>query len=299
MCIRDSARPPLEENQDFVPPAAPEYRNGHAGIPVSLLPQRNPGASGISDIPSAPIGPAPEPVPEPVSEWPQEWPADSMPAQTPAAAEPGPWPAERRERPVPANTSSFFAAREQVAAQPASNGVHRTGVPNLDYEPVPEAPEVAGPADRAQPAPAAAAGDSIFEKMLSEWLIDDPNELAKSTDLDWQTVWDHGWSAAAAAEEAPVAQHTEHGLPMRTPGERLVPGAAGNGENGRNGGAHRGSDGDEAPEANESTCDTGPIAIPRDPESVRRSIGNHFGGVHAGRSHARDSAREGRETDQE
>ena len=44
-----------------------EYRNGHVDVPVSLLPQRNPGASGISGIPSVPI----EPAPEPVSDWPR------------------------------------------------------------------------------------------------------------------------------------------------------------------------------------------------------------------------------------
>ena len=38
-----------------------------------------------------------------------------------------------------------------------------------------------------------------------------------------------------------------------------------------------------------STFDTGPIMIPRDPEAVRSSIGSHFGGVHAGRAHARDT----------
>lgn len=273
--------------QAFVPDVAAtsEYRNGHAGIPVSLLPQRNPGASGISDIPSAPIEIAPdaEPEPAPVSEWPEDWPADSMPAQTPDV-DPAPWqtPLERHERPVPTNTASFFASREQVAQ--ATNGVHLP-------EPLDDVERADEPAD--QPAPAT-GGSSIFESMLSEWLIDDPTELAKSTDLDWQTVWDHGWSAAAAAEDAPVAQHTEHGLPMRSPGERLVPGAAGNGHDIRNGGAHRGADADTA-EADDSTFDTGPIVIPRDPDAVRSSIGNHFGGVHAGRSRAREA----RETDRE
>ena len=64
-------------------------------------------------------------------------------------------------------------------------------------------------------------------------------------------MWDHGWSAAAAAEEAPVAEHTEDGLPVREPGARLVPGAASHGADGaqrchRNGGAHRSDDGDDA-----------------------------------------------------
>ena len=79
----------------------------------------------------------------------------------------------------------------------------------------------------AVPSQTSGSDDSIFQKMLSEWLIDDPHELAQSTDLDWKTVWDKGWEAAAAAEESPVSQHTEHGLPMREPGARLVPGAAG------------------------------------------------------------------------
>lgn len=251
----------------------PDYRNGHSEIPVSLLPQRNPGASGISDIPSAPVSALVDTDAQPAEQdWPRDdWPADSMPGQTPVAEEPQRWhlPVESAERPVPTDTSSFFAAKAHAAS--------------LDLR-QPEDTE----------APVVAAGGSIFEKMLSEWLIDDPTELAKSTDLDWQTVWDQGWSAAVAAEEAPVVEHTEHGLPMRQPGARLVPGAAatggpGNGE-GRNGGSHRGPDDEQ-----DSTLDTGPIMIPRDPEAVRSSIGNHFGGVHAGRMRAR----EGRETDDE
>lgn len=226
----------------------PQYPYGHADIPISLLPQRNPGASGIAGIPSAPIEPA-EPVAQPEDrlrerEWPEEH----------RAAEPAPA--------APADTSSFFAAG--------------SGRKEQRPEPKPQAE--------------AATGGSIFDTMLSEWLIDDPFTLANSTDLDWQTVWDKGWSAAAAAEEAPVEERTAEGLPVREPGARLVPGAAAtgeNGRNGRNGGSHRGPD---VPDArDDSTFDTGPIVIPRNPEAVRSSIGNHFGGVHAGRSHARDA----------
>jgi hypothetical protein len=130
--------------------------------------------------------------------------------------------------------------------------------------------------------------------MLSEWLID-PTELANSSDLNWESVWDHGWSAAAAAEEAPVTSHTEHGLPVRDPGARLVPGAAdtpaqqGAGTGGhRNGGAHRIPDGDDEV-ASSAEAGTGVDAVPvRDPDAVRASISNHFGGVHAARSHGRE-----------
>ena len=72
--------------------------------------------------------------------------------------------------------------------------------------------------------PTAGSDDAIYQEMLSEWL-DDPFDLAKSADLNWETVWDHGWAAAEAAEDAPVDEHTEEGLPVREPGARLVPGA--------------------------------------------------------------------------
>ena len=112
----------------------------------------------------------------------------------------------------------------------------------------PPPPEHVRP-EAAAPSPTAGSDDAIFQKMLSEWLIDDPTELAQSTDLDWKTVWDSGWEAAAAADEAPVAQHTEHGLPMREPGARLVPGAAEGQDDGHNGrhrnGGTNGSNGDQ------------------------------------------------------
>lgn len=267
-------------------PQDPGYVNGHADIPVSLLPQRNPGASGISGIPAVPPA-EPPPIDEPDPDWPdEEWPADSMPAQT-SQPPPPQYPPPPPQRPT--NTAPFFASREQAAGRPVppplpprtpapngvpeytngasrppTNGVHRPPERAPEPEPAAVAPEVTEQ-------PQQPTDGSIFEKMLSEWLIDDPNELAQSTDLDWKTVWDDGWEAAAAAAEAPVEQHTEAGLPMRRPGVRLVPGAA---------------DAADADPAN---------GRHRDPESVRNTISNHFGGVHAGRSHARES----RETDSE
>lgn len=170
------------------------------------------------------------------------------------------------ERPAqaPTDTSSFFAARAQA--------------PNAMPEPVRPAPEPVRPA--AQPAPpvrpaptpqpstTAGSEDAIYQKMLSEWLIDDPTQLANSTDLDWQTVWDQGWSAAAAAQDAPVVEHTEAGLPVRQPGARLIPGSPDEGDH---------------PEATDED------APRRDPAAVRASISGHFGGVHAGRSQSRDT----------
>ncbi|BBY79838.1 sensor histidine kinase [Mycolicibacterium pulveris] len=155
--------------------------------------------------------------------------------------------------------------------------------PSLETTPAEPEPEPTA----TEPSATAGSDDAIYQKMLSEWLID-PTELANSTDLDWESVWDHGWSAAAAAEEAPVLRRTEEGLPVREPGARLVPG---------------GADAPDAPDANEPvdharhrTDDTQPgsdsevaSAPRRDPEAVRASISSHFGGVHAGRSHARET----------
>jgi hypothetical protein len=152
--------------------------------------------------------------------------------------------------PAPTNTAAFFSSRARAAEESST-------------QPEPQAQ---------RPPVSANAGseDAIFQKMLSEWLIDDPTELAHSTDLDWKSVWDHGWSAAAAADQAPVVEHTDEGLPVRQPGARLVPGA---------------------PEevADETTTDDEPV---RDPEAVRASFSSHFGGVEAARSEAKQSGSE-------
>ena len=135
----------------------------------------------------------------------------------------------------------------------------------------------------------AGSDDAIYQKMLSEWLID-PHEIANSSDLNWESVWDHGWSAAEAADEAPVVAHTEDGLPVRQPGARLVPGGVEPVNGGhRNGGAHRSADSDDEV-ASPFDADNGSDSLPlRDPDAVRASISNHFGGVHAGRTHARET----------
>jgi len=249
----------------------PQYRNGHSEVPVALLPQRDPGASGISDVPAS-LGPPTDAQPGQAEDgWPDdEWPEDSMPAQT------GYEPVER-----PVDTSSFFAARQQAAVE------QRPVAPEPQPEPEP------------QPSSTAGSDDAIYQRMLSEWLVD-PHDLANSTDLNWESVWDSGWSAAEAADEAPVEQHTEEGLPVREPGARLVPGAAETAgsdvERQRNGGAHRNTDDDDEVASAAEFGSPGPDAsfaggaLPqRDPDAVRASISSHFGGVHAGRSHARET----------
>lgn len=316
--------------------------NGHGDLPFDLLPQRDPGASGITGIPA--VAAEPEHNGSAVHEPADEWPADSMPAQDHHGLddeEPEPEPGEPATQAF-TNTSAFFASR----AHAARNGVQHDE-PYEDSDESPDAFETAEVSESAesQESDPAGDGDPIYQKMLSEWLID-PTQIARSSDLDWKSVWDHGWSAAAAAEEKPVTQHTEEGLPMREPGARLVPGAAeaepepaadreepeernGRHSAGRNGyftprlNGHSEDHSDSSSEGrlNEETAaeDTTEDGLPRrpahrndevgngvasapkhdaesrgpgwrrDPEAVRASISNHFGGVHAGRSHARET----------
>ena len=93
-------------------PAAPEYRNGHVDIPVSLLPQRNPGASGHL---GRSVGASPSPSPEPEPELGGR---GRVAGRLDARADRG-VDARTRRSPSgpsgPTDTSAFFAAR---GAQP-------------------------------------------------------------------------------------------------------------------------------------------------------------------------------------
>src|SRR5690606_21418656 len=100
-------------------------------------------------------------------------------------------------------------------------------------------------------------GDSpIFKSMRSGWLAD-------GGEGEWhETEVDRGWERAEeVAEEKPVAEATSAGLPMRQPGERLVPGSV--------------------------TQPTGTKT--RDPEAIRRRLQSHTAGVSRGRRAATSS----------
>ncbi len=105
---------------------APQYRNGHSEVPVALLPQRDPGASGISDVPASLAPSAAAQQSQTEDGWPEdEWPEDSMPAQTPEypAHEPveDEWGAPAVPADRPTDTSGFFAARQQAAGHGVSD----------------------------------------------------------------------------------------------------------------------------------------------------------------------------------
>jgi signal transduction histidine kinase len=236
------------EPPDAVPAAA--HRNG-SGPPVTLLPRRTPGSSGITDVPAQSAERQQQERRELATPW---WEKNGIQHQPEQTEPPKPTEPEPAAPQAPSDTSGFFAVR------PSS-----------------------GPAEPATPG--AADDDVIYQGMLAEWLSD-PHDLVQSPDLDWQSVWDRGWSLAAEAEDKPVESHTDHGLPVRTPGAQLVPGA----------GEARGAAGPDGLDEHEDPGDASApqpqhAAAVRDPEAVRASIGSHFGGVHSGRSHARETDR--------
>lgn len=247
-------KPPSPEpaqGPDTAAPAVVRHNGAGAGgaggagqpvPPVSLLPRRNPGSSGITDIPAEPAQHQPRRRRELKTPW---WETQHQAKQTPA---PAPQPASAQ---AASDTSAFFARRSSAAnatpAQPA---------------PAPVAP--ASPAD----------DDVIYQRMLSE-MMGDPHKLVQSPDLDWRSVWDRGWSAAAEAQDKPVESRTDHGLPVRTPGARLVPGAA---QSDQEETGHR-----QQPQQ---------AATARDPDAIRASMSNHFGGVRTGRAHARNNSQD-------
>ncbi len=251
-------------------PPEPANQNGFgnsSGPPITLLPRRSPGSSGITDVPARP------------PEQPPRRPRRELitPAWTSGDAQEAEQPPAHAPVQAPSDTSTFFAARSRRAADQTDAPAGETpgAAASAVLRSVPSATQA--------PTQVSDADDLIYRRMLSE-MVDDPVALVNSPDLDWQSVWDKGWSLAAAAEEQPVESHTaDHGLPVRTPGARLVPGTA--------------NDPDEDSAESPATSNGGfqsqrqpqHAASLRDPDAVRASFSNHFDGVRAGRSHAHET----------
>jgi signal transduction histidine kinase len=117
-------------------------------------------------------------------------------AEPAAAAEQGP------ARQSTSNPFAYFTTRSTPEAPPSQSAPAAEPVkPNIESQSSP-----------------------IFERMVSEWLMD-PTAL-ESRDRVWATAADDGWAAAANAVEQKPQRHTESGLPVRERGARLVPGHA-------------------------------------------------------------------------
>lgn len=219
----------------YIPPKLLEH-----GAPIGADARRYDAPSVTGD--EEDVYAAPQPEPEPHAQ-PSQWFAHAEEA------------APAREHPT--DTAPFFlsCARAREARQE-----------NIDISDM----DVLA-ADLSVPEPEDTDTDYIYQKMLNEIMVD-PHTLV--VPQDWKSVWDNGWETAAEVENVPVQAHTEHGLPVRDPGARLVPGAA------------------EVVEA----APPAPELPQRDPDAVRATFSSHFGGVRAARSDLQSgSAENGRE----
>ncbi|CAM4463939.1 sensory histidine kinase CreC [Mycobacterium basiliense] len=266
--VTPPSAPPAHAAEPVAAVASHQSGAGQPVPPVALLPRRSPGSSGITDVPGEPVEQQQRP---PRRQLKTPWWETGVQREPGQAAEPAP----RSGQPTSASDTSAFFARRPPAASPP---------PVTPTSPVrtaaPAASESSEPTVSARPDD----DDVIYRRMLSE-MMSDPHELAHSPDLNWRSVWDRGWSAAAEAQDAPIEARTDHGLPVRTPGARLVPGAA-----------HAEPDAHDQPVPRGGGFDSGQQpqrgTSARDPDAVRSSISSHFGGVHTGRAHARSTRQE-------
>ena len=116
------------------------------------------------------------------------------------------------------------------------------------------------------------ADTPIFRSMMSNWLTDSSAE----GDAGWSpSEADAGWSAAEHAESAQPVAESEAGLPMRRPGEQLVPGGIEHAERER----------------------ISPAVRARDPEAIRRNLNRHHRGVSSARAETQDASHPREEAD--
>jgi hypothetical protein len=195
------------------------------------LPRRQPGASGISPTASS---------------------ASGLPVRTPGASGVVS-PAEPVHTPVTATGRSGATAYL---------GARRSREPESDADPAPVgSPEAGTTADTAT---TVVEETPIFRSMMSRWLSD-PAGAAQGENPTWSpTTADEGWNAAARLEADEPLEESTAGLPIRRPGDHLVPGAI-----------------------EDTVSEPVPTAVPaRDPETIRRNLNSHTRGVRSARADA-------------
>lgn len=238
----------------------------------SGLPQR--GAPGLpTRRPAGDNPPAPSPAfgAEPAAR-PQQPTSPSLPTRRPSAVPP-PIAAEPTAAPLPVRGEQQVRPEQPVRAEQSSppvsydTGSHRSQEPaepaetaeserRHRYRSARTASFFQSRLEESQQAPE--ADTPIFADMVSAWLTES-NAPEWSAPRDWNSPADEGWSAADRAVAAGVESRTDSGLPMRQPGDRLVPGAL-------------------------SSAAGKPRRRARDPETVRESLNRHQRGVRDGRA---------------
>lgn len=172
------------------------------------------------------------------------------------------------------NGHSNGAGPAEPVAEPVVDPVAEAPEPAAPEAPAPSWIETAQAAPTPPPAveptydlldsrtPVADLGEDetpIYKNLRSRWLSSD------EAGATWTTSEiEAGWEAAEQVAEAPPLRVSESGLPMRRPGNRLVPGGV-------------------------STAPTAPRAV-RDPEAIRARLAAHAAGVSRGRTAAVDES---------
>ncbi|MFD3748612.1 ATP-binding protein [Nocardia sp. NPDC058633] len=149
---------------------------------------------------------------------------------------------------IPASALAELAATSAPATRPEPEPVSRP----VDADPMPTASTRLQPVSGPAPTP-------IYQRMVSEWLVEPASSAAESGDgngASWSAPGDAGWSAAAEADHPPTSSRTSGGLPIRKPGAQLVPGGL-------------------TPAEEEGA---------RDPEEIRNNLTRHLSGVRSGRA---------------
>jgi signal transduction histidine kinase len=196
------------------------------------LPKRSPGASGVNRVGGRQDVKTPdEPASTPVDEPAREAPTSNPFAYFTTRMAP-------EEVPSPPTPISATPRHSAPDVEPGSRNIESEGAP-------------------------------IFERMMSEWMMDPTTREVPAG--QWASAADEDWAVVAQAGERQPERHTESGLPIRERGARLVPGQA----KGR-------SDGD-----------TGP-----DPAAVRSMLSRALAGVRSGRAEAGQHGDESKGTDE-
>jgi hypothetical protein len=205
--------------------------------------------------------PESEPVPAPESEAVPAPESEAVPAPESEAV-----PATEVEAVMQAEPESDVVALvEPDEALDLEEPVARTAVE--EPESAVEQPVTEPVEERVEEAPPAVLNDTpIFRAMMSRWLTDDPGPAAQAAEWSLTDV-DEVFSAATSSEEAAPLEQSSAGLPMRRPGNHMVPAAME-----RTNGAASG------PQATNR----------RDPEAIRRNLNRHQQGVSSARTETQD-----------
>ncbi|MQY19113.1 sensor histidine kinase [Nocardia macrotermitis] len=153
--------------------------------------------------------------------------------------------------------------RRRPTAEPWPSGEFAPMVANTPTPEPPSAPSwESEPADLwaqtatlpvQQPGTPAPAESPIYQRMVSEWLVEPSANEAGSA---WSSPADAGWAAAEEASKPTMDHRTSGGLPIRNPGAQLVPGGL-------------------TPPAGTGAPD---------PEEIRSNLSRHLSGVRSGRA---------------